>query len=351
MLELLFLLLMLIVLVALLVWGCRALPAERWQMVAAVPWGKNQAGQWTGRNLTWYGILSANAYVAAVSLFTVLMASVGVSVEQTLLLVTMVLLICVPASRVVARVVEGKRHTFTVAGALAVGVVVAPLAVWLMNRLAPWRGDSAVMPIAPVTAAMGIGYTLGEALGRLACISFGCCYGKRLSDAPRWLQRPLARFSLVFRGETKKAAYEGHLEGAPLVPIQALSTAVLGSAALAGTALYLAGMYRSALVASLVVAQLWRVASEFLRADDRGVSSFSAYQKLALAVAAMVAVAAWGLDPQGAPAPVLLDGLRALWSPAVILALQGLWVAICWFTGISEVTGSTVAFHVHRSRV
>ena len=33
-----------------------------------------------------------------------------------------------------------------------------------------------------VLAALAIGYILGEGLGRLACLSFGCCYGKPLDQ-------------------------------------------------------------------------------------------------------------------------------------------------------------------------
>ena len=38
-----------------LAWGIRALPAERWQMIAAVPLAKNGNGEWQGLNLTFYG--------------------------------------------------------------------------------------------------------------------------------------------------------------------------------------------------------------------------------------------------------------------------------------------------------
>jgi hypothetical protein len=42
------------------------------------------------------------------------------------------------------------------------------------------------MPIVPALAAVMIAYTFGEALGRLACISFGCCYGVSISKLTRF---------------------------------------------------------------------------------------------------------------------------------------------------------------------
>ena len=46
-------------LLALLSWGVRTLPGERWQMLAAVPVAKAPDGSWRGVNLTFYGFFSA----------------------------------------------------------------------------------------------------------------------------------------------------------------------------------------------------------------------------------------------------------------------------------------------------
>ena len=34
-----------------LAWGIKTLPAERWQMIAAIPLAKNGNGEWRGRNI------------------------------------------------------------------------------------------------------------------------------------------------------------------------------------------------------------------------------------------------------------------------------------------------------------
>ncbi len=53
-------------------------------------------------------------------------------------------------------------------------------------------------------AVLSIGYTFGESLGRLACLSFGCCYGKPLSQCSEQIRNLFEHFNVVFTGETKK---------------------------------------------------------------------------------------------------------------------------------------------------
>jgi hypothetical protein len=47
----------------------------------------------------------------------------------------------------------------------------------------------------------------------------------------------------------------------------------------------------------------------------------------------------------------LTAGFAALWNPGVVLALQGVWLAIFFYTGRSSVTGATLSFHLHRERI
>jgi hypothetical protein len=101
----------------------------------------------------------------------------------------------------------------------------------------------------------------------------------------------------------------------------------------------------------LFVTQIWRILSEFLRADLRGKLKFTAYQRMALAACIVAAVLAIVLP---APAPATTNitaGLASLWNPMALLGLQGLWIAAFLFSGRSEVTQSTLTFHVRRERV
>jgi hypothetical protein len=336
-----------IALFTLLIWSFKALPKERWQMLAAVPLKSDGEGHWSGRNLTYYGLFTANAYVVAASVALALLVSVGVPPTSVIMLTMIMLAFCVPASRIVATLIEGKRHTFTVAGAFFVGVIVAPAVVWVVNL---GLGEAHTLPFTATLAAMVVAYSFGEGLGRLACISFGCCYGSPLDRSPAWVQRLLASRGFVFHGCTKKAVYEGHFEGRPLVPIQAITATVLVTTGLVGTLLFLLGEFRASLLVTLVATQLWRVASEFLRADDRGSQKISAYQFMSgLAVVYVLTLAPW-LESSIAAADVGA-GLATLWSPGVILFLQAMWAAIFLYTGTSEVTQSQLSFEVRRDRI
>jgi len=330
-------------------WGIRFLPAERWQMAAAVPVARDADGGWRGVNITWYGILSANAYGAAALLFLALAASLGAPLVLTLATVGATLALCVPASRLVARIVEGKRHTFTVGGAVFVGTIAAPFVVSLMNRLlAPADGQ---LPVMALLAAVASAYALGEGFGRLACISFGCCYGKPLSETPPVIGRLLAGRAFVFRGETKKVSYAGDMAGVPLVPIQGITAILYTATALAGAALFLSGRFTLSFLITMGITQLWRTASEFLRDDYRGDNPVSAYQIMGILAVAYGAATAFYFRGETPRVPDPEKIVTILWNPAAILALQLIWLMILLYAGRSTVTGSRIHFHVHRERI
>jgi prolipoprotein diacylglyceryltransferase len=257
---------------------------------------------------------------------------------------------CLPAAKLVARMVERRRHTFTVAGAFFVGCLVIPLVVWGLNA-SLGRAHGYCIPLLPALAAVAVCYALGEGVGRLACVSFGCCYGKPVDACPRVLRGLFAAVAFVFRGKTKKAAYEGDLEGVPLVPIQALTAVWFSAVCLLGLFLFLQGYYRMALAATVAATQVWRWLSEFFRADYRGGGRYSPYQAMALlAIGYAAAFAAWA-SPASAVAD-LAAATALLGNPLAILFLQVLWVTVFLYTGRSQVTSSTISFHVqHNSQL
>lgn len=333
-----------------LVWGVGTLSRESRQFLAAVPVRKGEDGRWEGINFTWYGFLTANAYVGATLLFLVLMGGLGIPLAASALLVAALLAACVPASRLVARLVEKKRHTFTVGGAVFVGVLLAPWVVLLLDRTAGAL-LSCRIPLAPALAALAIAYALGEGFGRLACISFGCCYGRPFAEAPAWLRRLVGGRGFVFVGATRKVAYAGGLEGEKVLPVQALTAAVHTIAVLAATALFLGGRYAGAFLVALATTQCWRTLSETMRADYRGGGTFSAYQIMGI-VALLYGTGAILLVPAASSLlPDVVAGLHSLWHPAALLFLQLIWGTIFLYTGRSTVTGAFLSFHVHRDRI
>ena len=331
-------------------WGFRVLPGERWQVVASMPVAKTEKGEWNGINFTWYGLLSANAYLIAVMVLLVLMGAVGVPPVGTAILAAAMLCCCVPASRLVARIVEKKAHTFTVGGAVFVGILITPFVIAAVNRTA---GEMLVfhIPIMSAAAAIAIAYAFGEGLGRLACISFGCCYGKPLASSSGLLKRLFAGRGFVFFGSTKKIAYAGGLEATEVVPVQAITAVFYTISGLIASGLYLSSHHTSAFLLATVATQGWRSFSETLRADYRGEGRISAYQIMGMIGVAYAVAVAYVLAGESHSLPDLSSGLKSLWNPALILFLQGIWATIFLYTGRSTVTGATLSFHVHHDRI
>lgn len=331
-------------------WGFKKLPGERWQIVASVPSARDDQGQWRGINFTWYGLLTANAYLVAVAVLLVLMGSVGVPPLGTAILAAAMLCCCVPASRLVARIVEKKAHTFTVGGAVFVGVLITPFVIALINRTAG-QALAFQIPILSAYAAIAIAYAFGEGLGRLACISFGCCYGKPLSTSSEIFKRLFTGRGFIFFGSTKKIAYAGGLEATEVIPVQAITAVFYTVCALTAAGMYLSSHHTGAFLLATIATQGWRSFSETLRADYRGEGNISAYQVMGLLGAVYAVAAAYFLAHEPIPLPDLQLGLKSLWNPALILFLQGIWLLIFLYTGRSTVTGATLSFHVHHDRI
>ncbi len=333
---------------AMLIWGFRVLPRDGWQMLATVPLKPLGNGQWQGVNLTWYGLLTANAYLVALSLLLILLGAARVPLSGVMLVAVLLLGVCVPASRLVARIVEGKAHTFTVGGAVFVGILVAPWIVVLVSWI-----TKQYLAVATVLAAIAIAYSFGEGLGRLGCISFGCCYGKPVKECSSRYQQLLRRWHFAFHGETRKIAYASGLEGEPVVPVQAMTAILYVGCGLVAMELFLSGYSATAFVLVLLVTQLWRVFSEFIRADFRGERRFSIYQWMGIiAIPYALAVSYYFYTTETVTEiPDLAVGLSEIWQPGALLFLQLIWILLFIYTGRSSVTGANLSFHVHRDRI
>ncbi|HKJ05687.1 MAG TPA: prolipoprotein diacylglyceryl transferase family protein [Geopsychrobacteraceae bacterium] len=341
----LFVLLLLFSCSLMMFWGFRVLPRDGWQMLATLPVRPLANGQWQGLNLTWYGLLTANAYLAALSVLIILLGAAAVPLPGVMLVALLMLALCVPASRLVARIVEGKSHTFTVGGAVFVGIVAAPWVVLLVSRLTGYQ-----LPIMTTLAAIGVAYAFGEGLGRLACISFGCCYGKPVSRCTAVTHKIFSRWNFSFCGETRKIAYASGLEGEPVVPIQALTAMLYCGAGLLGTYLFLEGKPAMTFALMVLVTQGWRVLSETLRDDYRGDKSFSVYQVMGM-LAIPYALICVFFFPTISGSMRLQSGLENIWQPGTLIFLQLIWLVLFTYTGRSTVTGANLSFHIHRDRI
>lgn len=347
--EIIFLLCFGFILAHFLGWGFKYLPGERWQMLAVIPVYKDVSEHWQGKNFTYYGFFIATSQLISILLLLVLLGSMQISFLGAALVVVVVLIFCIPAARIMAMIVEKKRHTFTIGGASFVGILLAPWSVVFANTIL--AGTNIHLPLIPVLAAMSVSYTLGEGLGRLGCISYGCCYGKPVKDCGKFFRWCFARTGMIFYGSNKKVAYEARLEGERLVPIQAITSILYTAGALIGSYLFFTGFFTQALLFTIVLTQIWRILSETLRADFRGYGKISAYQKMGvIGVVYMMVVMFYLPAPQSA-SPDVLFGLHSLWNPAVILGIQALWLIFFFAFGRSTVTSSNVRIELIRENI
>ncbi len=286
---------------------------------------------------------AANACAFAAAIFLLLTGSVGVSALRSLVMLALLLALCVPASRWIAQRVDQTRSAFTVGGASFAGLLGAPIAAGLVNVLA----GGFPLPLMPALAAASIAYCFGESAGRLACISFGCCYGKSLEQAGRWAARIFGRFHFVFHGGTKKIAYAAGLQGARVIPVQALTAALFALLGMVATALFFESQYAAAFALSVLLSQAWRVYSEILRADYRGGGRISAYQVMAALSVVIAGLLTLSLPDAGHVRADVVRGLGILWDPGVLVFLEFLWLGLFLFMGRSETTASTLSLHVN----
>jgi uncharacterized membrane protein len=331
-------------------WGFIHLPDEKWQILASVPRHKHSAATWNGINFTFYGLFTACAYTFATAILVILLESVNIPLSGLSILVACILGICVPASRLIARIVEKKSSTFTVSGASFTGIAVTPLIVIAINYFIGNRMGFH-LPVMVVMAGLATAYAFGEGIGRLACISFGCCYGKCLSECPSWAQRFMKNLCFVFSGKTKKIAYAHGLDGQKVIPVQALTSLIFCASGLVSVYLFLEGYYRIAFLQAVVVTQIWRFVSELLRADYRGEGKMSVYQILSGISVGLAAIFCWIFPVDFLLTGDIWTGLAAMWDPFVIILLQIIFVSIFIYTGRSQVTASITMFYVVRNRI
>ncbi|MGE4519010.1 MAG: prolipoprotein diacylglyceryl transferase [Desulfobacteraceae bacterium] len=333
---------------ALMYAGFKFLPLEKWQMMGAYPLKKEADGNWSARPLTFYGFISGFAYMVGVFIYLLLSLSILNDYKSVFIAGVPVLFACIPASRLIARIVENKKHTFTIGGASFFGFIIAPFWFLMAEKLIFHNLD---FPVIPLMCAMIIAYAFGEGLGRLACISFGCCYGKKIEETNKFLRPLFEKLNFIFTGNTKKASYESDLENCSLVPIQGITSVLYVFTALFSVYLFFMGYFKTGFILSLVITQLWRAFSETLRFDFRGgYTILSAYQIFAL-ISVFYGIILTFILPDKTPVPDFTKGISMVWNPSVIIFLEAVFMFTFWYMGRSEVTGAEIRFYVKKENI
>jgi prolipoprotein diacylglyceryltransferase len=334
-----------------ILWGRKSLPRERWQFFASIPVNKQEDGAWRAVNITWYGLILSTSTIFAVAVYLVMLGAAGVPVAASLTLMALLLLICVPAASLVARIVEKKPATLTIGGAAFIGGIAAPLLVLLVNRFAE-KLFGAEIPMVQALAACSVSFLFGEGMGRLACLSYGCCYGRPVDQYRGILRRIFDWTAVVFEGKNKKIAYASGLEGRKMVPIQLITMLASSAAGIVTLLLYAEGNPLAAYLGAATFAGSWRIFSELFRNDYRGAGKISAYQIMSgitICFAFGIALLPWSGNPTFSVD--LVHGALSLWSPGILIILFAVWLGLVAFSGISTTTYSRVSFHLHRDRI
>jgi len=328
----------------------KTLPGEKWQIFAVIPLHKTGESTWQGVNITYYGLITATGCALAAAVFILMMAASGVPPASLFITGVCLFLLFTPLAKIMAFLVERKKHTLTIGGSIFAMLTIAPLINTGLNSISDIIDISQVDEIV-FLASFITAYAFGEGFGRLACISFGCCYGREINGLPVFLRRIFSRFNFVFTCSTKKISYASGMAGVKTVPVQAITAVLYTASGLGSLYLFLKGFPCFSFFLSLIVTQLWRFFSEFLRADFRGAENISAYQVMSLVIIPYYIIYFLFSDVYLPPEPVLSSGLVFLWNPAVIIIIIALWSGILLYTGISSVTGSTVRIYVNRDRI
>jgi hypothetical protein len=156
---------------------------------------------------------------------------------------------------------------------------------------------------------------------------------------------------MTFFGKTKKIAYAHRLDGQPVVPVQAMTSILYVAVSLLSIWLFLEEDYILSFSLAVVVSHGWRILSEFLRADYRGMKKFSAYQIMSLLALPYAAALILIFQSSSNNETVIAAGLASVWTPEIILFLQILWFIIFIFTGRSKVTAAEIFLFVVKNRI
>jgi hypothetical protein len=330
-------------------WAFRHLPSECWQIAVAIPARSRAAGDtgptWPAVNITFYGVISAIAYMLAVLAFVFLAGAANQPIVAVAIFSMLLLLVGIPASKWVALWVEGVPG-HTIGGALFAVVISVLPALSLTNIVCGAIGMPRAEP-GTLLASAAIAYVLGEAIGRLACLSFGCCYGRSIDSATP-LQRALySSTATIYRGRFKKIAYASGLDGHPVIAVQSVACAALFGVFIVSAWFFWKGHTTTSLIIALGLAQLWRAYSETLRADYRGREGFTVYQGMALVGVVLTLLYAWIHNAPTLVTPTFVRGLEVVVRIEVILCAQVLAIAILAFMGRSYVTSSRLEYQLH----
>ncbi|HPD57854.1 MAG TPA: prolipoprotein diacylglyceryl transferase [Smithellaceae bacterium] len=341
-----FILILAFIFAVLFFWAFKRLPREEWQFICSFPAHKTEDGRWRGWNLTYYGLFTALALICALLALLLMMFSMRVPSAVSVFIIAAILVFCLPASRLTARILEKKKYTLSVGGTFFIGILIAPWIIYAADILSK-KYFAVNLSLLSVMTAMIVAYSIGEGLGRLACISFGCCYGRKLELCSSFTRKVFKNINFIFTGKLKKISYAHQWEGKEVIPVQAMTAVIYIFSGLIGMYLFFRGFVLLPLLLNLFITQLWRILSEFMRADYRGEGKISGYQIMALLsiIYGLIIIYLFKNTDKDVR-PDLIIGLNTVCDPFIIIFMIALGSVVFIYTGKSKVTDSTINFKI-----
>lgn len=326
----------------------RKFTQEKYQFIAAVPIKKN-GNVWKGINFTFYGFITASSIVLGISIFYLLMLMQSYPGIMIILVVAPILIVGILSAKFLAILIEKKKSVFSVGAAVFVSFLISPFVVYFVNN---YLGSMLGIEIDFMyfMSAVSVSFLFGEGIGRLACISYGCCYGKPVGSlSPIW-KRVFKKINFVFYGKTKKIAYASNYDEIPVVPIQAITSIVCNTIGVLGLYLLMNGyVFLSFLISSIWVF-LWRFLSEFMRSDYRGgvkqVSLYQVFSLVSIVYAILIALISNHFFVINFKSYDLIVVLEKFWSANTLVILQLVWFFCFVYFGKSNMTTSKIEFAV-----
>ncbi|MFH0976294.1 MAG: prolipoprotein diacylglyceryl transferase family protein [Spirochaetota bacterium] len=305
---------------------------ERYQVLFCFPTEKKE-NSWSGFCITWYGLIISLSFTFSFIIFVFLMGSSGISYLSVVIPVLISVAIGVLASKLLAERIEKTKATISVAAAMFTSFLLIPPSFFIYGKIF----SETPIPVMIVLSSISIAFAFGEGYGRIACISFGCCYGKPVDKTGWFLRRIFHRMNFTFRGGLKKASYAGNLEGSPLVPIQGITSIVNVLTGITGIVLYYHGNFSSTLLTVIISLSAWRILSEQFRIDNRGSGKISAYQIMSLfniGYSVFISVALYSANPL---LPDFEKGINAVLSREIFPVSIVIFSILLIFYGKSKV--------------
>jgi hypothetical protein len=315
---------------------------EKYQVLFCVPTEKKN-NHWSGFNITWYGFIIAMSFTFSFIVFVFLTGSSGIDYSAVALPLLIPVIIGVMASKLLAGFIEKKKATISVAAAAFIVLVLIPPSFYIQYLV---TGNH--IQVIPVLSAISIAYAFGEGYGRLACISFGCCYGRPVRETGSIFKKLFRTMNFRFYGKMKKAVYEGKLEGVKLVPIQGITSIIYVMTGIVGAMLYYRGYFSLTLMMVISVSSVWRFLSEFLRSDFRGQGKISAYQIMSLLNIVYVALLSVFSRATNTPSIAFENGIRAITLWEIVPILFVMFIVLTIYYGKSKVTFPEIELKLNR---